>query len=104
MERILFSMEIRPGTEAEYKRRHDEIWPEMVQILREAGISNYSLFRRGTEIFGYAECVPDAETAFNAAGATEVNRRWATWFEDVIVRLADEQGNLYRIDEVWHME
>jgi L-rhamnose mutarotase len=104
VERILFSMEIRPGTEDEYQRRHDQIWPEMVQALRVSGVANYSLFRRGTEVFGYAECTPDAATAFGAAAATDANRRWAAWFEDVITRLSDEHGNLYRLQEVWHMD
>ena len=36
---------VRPGYEEEYKRRHDDIWPEMVEALRSAGISNYSIFR-----------------------------------------------------------
>ena len=104
MERILFTMEIFPGTEAEYKRRHDEIWPEMVEALRDSGVANYSLFRRGTEIIAYAECTPDAVTAFRTAGATDVNRRWATWFQDVISRISDADGNLLRVEEVWHMD
>ena len=63
MERLCFTFEIRPGTEAEYKKRHDEIWPELVEAIKDAGLSNYSLFRRGTTIYGYAEVEPDVETA-----------------------------------------
>ena len=40
-------LEIRPGYEEEYKKRHDEIWPEMVQMLKEAGLRNYNIFRYG---------------------------------------------------------
>ena len=104
MERICFTFEIRPGTEAEYKRRHDEIWPELVDAIRESGFRNYSLFRRDLQIVGYAECHPDRATAFAKLGAYEANARWATWFEDVIVRLTDEQGNLFYFDEVWHLD
>ena len=104
MERICFTFEIYAGKEAEYKRRHDEIWPELVTAIQDAGIKNYSLFRRSTEIIAYAECHPDVATAFGKVGATEVNARWAAWFEDVIVKLADEQGNLFRADEVWHLD
>ena len=56
MERICFPFQLRPGMEAEYKRRHDEIWPELVAAIKDAGISNYSLFRSDTRIVGYAEC------------------------------------------------
>lgn len=37
-------MKLKPGNEAEYKRRHDEIWPELSQALRDAGVSDYSIF------------------------------------------------------------
>jgi L-rhamnose mutarotase len=104
VERLCFSFEIRPGTEAEYKRRHDEIWPELVEAIKDAGFANYSLFRRGTEIVAYVECHPDVATAFAKLGPTEVNARWATWFEDVIVSLTDEHGELYRLEEVWHLD
>ncbi len=104
MERVCFTFELRPGTEAEYKRRHDEIWPELVEAIRDAGFRNYSLFRRGTQVIGYVECHPDAATAFEKIGATEVNTRWSEWFEDVIVELVDDQGNLFRADEVWHLD
>jgi L-rhamnose mutarotase len=102
MERICFTFAIKPGTENEYQRRHDEIWPELVEAIQEAGIRNYTLFRRGLQITAYAECHPDAATAFGKVAETVVTARWATWFEDVIEQLADEQGNLFRADEVWH--
>jgi L-rhamnose mutarotase len=104
VERFCFTFEIRPGTDEEYKRRHDEIWPELVEAIRDAGIRNYSLFRRGSQVIAYCECHPDAETAFAKIGATDVNRRWSEWFEDVIVRLVDEEGNLLRAEEVWHLD
>src|SRR5215216_5932250 len=104
VERICFTFEIRPGAEAEYKRRHDEIWPELVEVIKKAGISNYTLFRYGTQVVAYAECEPDVATAFGKVGATEVNRRWAEWFEDIIVALTDAEGNLFRADEVWHLD
>jgi L-rhamnose mutarotase len=104
MERLCFTFEIRPGTEAEYKRRHDEIWPELVDAIKDAGFANYSLFRRGAQIVAYVECHPDTATAFAKLGPTDVNRRWAQWFEDVIVSLTDENGELYRLEEVWHLD
>ncbi len=104
MERVCFSFEIRPGTEAEYKRRHDEIWPELVGAIKDAGFANYSLFRRGTTIVAYAECEPDVATAFAKLGPLPVNARWSEWFEDVIVSLTDEHGDLYRYEEVWHLD
>lgn len=104
MERVCFTFSIKPGTEQEYKRRHDEIWPEMVQALHDSGIGNYSLFRRGLEVIAYAECEPDARTAFGKMQATEVDARWSKWFEDVIAKRFDDQGEPMTVEEVWHLD
>jgi L-rhamnose mutarotase len=104
LERTCFTFTIKPGTEDEYKRRHDEIWPEMVSALRESGISNYSLFRRGLEVIAYAECEPDAATAFAKMGATDVDRRWSEWFEEVLERRFGDDGEAMSVPEVWHLD
>lgn len=44
MEHMAWKGRIKPGCKAEYQRRHAEIWPEMVKVLKEAGICNYSIF------------------------------------------------------------
>lgn len=104
MERICFLMEIRPGQEAEYERRHAAVWPELVEALESAGVENYSLFRRGTQVIAYAECHPDAATSFGTVGATEVNQRWSEWFGDVLAQHTDAEGGLIRATEVWHLD
>jgi L-rhamnose mutarotase len=104
VERLCFKFSIYPGQEAEYKRRHDEIWPELVEAIQESGLKNYSLFRQDQEIVAYVECHPDVKTAFEKLSAYEANDRWSEWFKDVIVNLADEDGNLFRLDEVWHLD
>ena len=104
MERICFTFDIYAGKEAEYKKRHDEIWPELVTALQECGFRNYSIFRRVLTVVGYLEAHPDSATVFAKLSAYEVNAKWAEWFKDVIVNLADSQGNLMKLDEVWHLE
>jgi L-rhamnose mutarotase len=104
LQRICFLMDLIPGREEEYQRRHDEIWPELVAELQKAGVRNYTLFRRGTTVIAYAECHPDAATAFGRVGATEVNARWSEWFGDVLARLSDENGKLIEAAEVWHLD
>ena len=104
MERVCFTFRIKAGTEDEYKKRHDEIWPELVEAIQEAGIKNYTLFRRGLQIMAYCEAHPDAATAFGKIGGTEVNARWSKWFEEVIEQLTDSDGNLFWAEEVWHLD
>ncbi|GLZ06141.1 L-rhamnose mutarotase [Actinomadura sp. NBRC 104412] len=103
MERVCFSFELVPGQEDEYDRRHRAVWPELLDALRENGVRNYSIFRNGRTVIAYAECEPDAASAFGAVGDTEVNRRWADWFDGVIVGIADgDWQTSYK--EVFHLE
>lgn len=104
MQRFCFTFEIREGSEDEYRRRHDEIWPELATAIRDAGIENYSLFRRGTTIIGYCECTSDVETAFATVDATEAGARWNAYFEDIVVSLTAADGRLLDFAEVWHQD
>lgn len=102
MERALFFLRLFPGTEAEYDRRHAEIWPELVDEIRESGIRNFSGFRRGTDVWYYGEYEPDMETAFAVHGPKPANQRWNHYFRDVIAQITTESGELIRYDEVFH--
>ena len=104
MQRQCFSFQIRPGTLAEYQQRHDENWPELVAELKEAGLSNYTLFRYDDEhVIGYVECEPDAATCFGRLAHAEANVRWSKWFEDIIVSLTDDDGSMHSMQELWHL-
>jgi L-rhamnose mutarotase len=76
-------LEVRPGYEEEYRKRHDEIWPEMTQALRDAGIRNYNIFRHGLTLFGYFE-TDDLEATKAALRASEVDRRWGEWMAPIM--------------------
>ena len=56
MEKFAWKAIIYEGKIEEYKQRHDMIWPELKQVLKEAGICNYSIWNIGNEVFGYFEC------------------------------------------------
>lgn len=58
MERLHFTLRLREGGVEEYERRHREVWPALVRDLRAAGWRNYSLFRRGLAVHGYASAIP----------------------------------------------
>lgn len=104
MERILMYIRIFPGTEAEYDRRHAEIWPELVAEIQESGIRNFTGFRRGTDVWYYGECHPDVATAFGIHGPKPANTRWNRYFRDVIAEIADDDGNLLRYDQIFHAD
>jgi L-rhamnose mutarotase len=76
-------LEVRPGYEDEYKKRHDEIWPEMLQALRAAGIRNYNIFRHGLTLFGYFE-TDDLDRTKVALAADPVNAKWGEWMTPIM--------------------
>ena len=76
-------LEIRPGYEEEYKKRHDEIWPEMVQMLKEAGLRNYNIFRYGIKLFGYFE-TDDLNKSINFISNSEINKKWSEYMEPIM--------------------
>lgn len=76
-------LEVRPGYEVEYLKRHDEIWPEMLEALRAAGIRNYNIFRHGLTLFGYFE-TDDLEATKAYLRQSEVDKRWGTWMAPIM--------------------
>lgn len=104
MERAVFYLRIFPGTEAEYDRRHAEIWPELVEEIRESGIRNFTGFRRGTDVWYYGEYHPHAKTAFAVHGPKQANQRWNHYFRDVIAQITDDSGELLWYREVFHTD
>ncbi len=88
MQRIAFLMTIKPGTEEEYSRRHQAIWPAMLAELRAAGAHNYSIFRAGTTLFAYLE-VEDLERYRAALATSEIAARWETYMQDILIRTVD---------------
>lgn len=83
-------LEVRPGYEDEYKKRHDEIWPEMVEALREAGIRNYNIFRHGLTLFGYFE-TDDLDATRARLAESAVNARWGEWMAPIMKIEVDGQ-------------
>jgi L-rhamnose mutarotase len=104
VERLCFTFDIRPGTEAEYKKRHDEIWPEMVAALRGAGIRNYSIFRDGSTLFAYLE-VEDLERMQRALAHDPTNARWQEYMRGMISLDVDPATGFPRqLPEMFHMD
>ena len=85
MEKYAWFGRIAEGMHDEYKKRHDEIWPEMVELLRSAGIKNYTIWNTGDMLFGYYECEKGIEYAARVQNESEVVRRWDEYMKDVLI-------------------
>ena len=100
--RYAFHLTIRHGMEDEYDRRHADVWGDMKKMLKDAGISNYSIFRDGTHVFGCWEC-EDLGRSLAAVNSSDVNARWQEYMNDVIItspseRTSDGMREVFRLD------
>lgn len=77
MERVAFQLRIKLGMEAEYDRAHGAVWPELLRELEGFGVREYSIFRRGQELFLYMR-VPNFDRLLKQLAASEVNLKWQT--------------------------
>jgi L-rhamnose mutarotase len=105
MQRVAFILKVRAEKLDEYKRRHAEVWPDMLLALRETGWHNYSLFMRPDGLlFGYLE-TPDFDRARDEMAKRDVNARWqaemAPFFESLSGR-PDEA--MLPLEEVFHLD
>ncbi len=104
MERFAWKAVIHKGKLAEYKKRHDEIWPELKQVLKEAGICNYSIWNIGDEVFGYFECEKGAAYAAEYQAKSAVVDRWNEYMKDVMTMVMDPKtGAQPKMQEVFYL-
>ena len=103
MQRHAFKMRLNPGMEAEYTRRHDEIWPELVQLLRDAGISNYSIHldRETMTLFGYLERRDDH--TMDDLPNHPVMKKWWAYMGDIMATNPDGSPVAIPLTETFYM-
>lgn len=104
MERVCFLARVRPERLAEYRARHEHVWPEMRDALAEAGWGNYSLFLADDGLLvGYLE-TDDYAGALDAMAATDVNTRWQAGMADFFVADGPPDRSFLRLPEIFHID
>ena len=97
-------MKLKPGCEAEYKRRHDELWPELARELRAAGISDYSIFLDEETLTLFAvQKLADNNTAADLPRSPIV-RKWWDSMAPLMEVLPDNEPVSQPLKEVFHLE
>lgn len=102
MEKYAWKATIVDGKIEEYIRRHQNLWPEMKEVLTAAGIKNYTIWNVGNELFGYYECEQGVEFAAKAQRESEVVARWDEYMKDILIMETDpETGAQPKLTEVF---
>ncbi|MBS5062797.1 MAG: L-rhamnose mutarotase [Hungatella hathewayi] len=104
MTRKGFKMFLYPGMSKEYERRHNELWPEMKEMIREYGGSNYSIYldEETNVLYGYLEVVDEELWAKSAD--TAINRKWWDFMADIMETNEDNSPVCVDLTPVFHLD
>ena len=102
MQRICFTLQVRPDRLAEYRRRHAAVAPDMLKALAETGWRDYSLFLRSDGLLVGFLVADDFDAAQAALARTEASRRWEESMADFFVDMSAEDKR--PLQEVFHLE
>jgi L-rhamnose mutarotase len=102
-ERIAFRMNLNPGQAVEYEKRHDEIFPELARAIREAGVSDYSIWLdpESNHLFGILTRSDDH--TMDALPDTEIMKRWWKHMADIMETHADNVPVQVPLKQVFYL-
>ncbi len=104
MLRKAFLMTLKPGNRDEYERRHNPIWPELQQVLKQHGVHNYSIYLNDSDqrLFAYVEI--ESEELWQRIASTEVCQRWWAHMKDLMLTNEDNSPLSVELKEVFHID
>ncbi len=113
VKRIGFLLKVKEERIEEYKKHHENVWPDMLEALNRTGWHNYSLFMREDGLmFGYFEAPEDFQAALGGMEKEEVNARWQDFMAPFFEAVGDAEGDnevhadkmMLELVEVFHLD
>jgi len=104
MEQIGFRMQLNSGQAMEYRRRHDEIWPELVDLLKQAGVSDYSIFLHAETNSLFAVLRRSAGHTMDQLPLEPVMQKWWGYMADIMASADNNEPLVEPLERVFHME
>ncbi|MCM5529832.1 L-rhamnose mutarotase [Parasegetibacter sp. NRK P23] len=103
MKRVAFKMLLHPGNEAAYKKRHDEIWSELQDLLKQAGISDYSIFLDEETNILFATMLVADQDAVDRLPEQPVMKKWWAYMKDIMASNPDNSPVSITLKQVFHL-
>ena len=103
MQRVAFKMHLNKGHKEEYKKRHDKIWPELKQLLKESGVSEYSIFFDEETNILFAFQKVSGEGSSQDLGQTEIVQKWWKFMADIMDTNEDNSPVMRELEEVFYL-
>lgn len=104
MERIAFKMKLKAGCEEEYKKRHDAIWPELKKLLKESGISDYSIFLDHETNILFAVQKQEGTASSQDLGSSPMVQKWWNYMADIMETNEDNSPVTVALKEVFYLK
>lgn len=102
-EQIGFKMQLNPGQAQEYRRRHDQIWPELIALLKEAGISDYSIFLHEDTNSLFAVLRRTQGHSMDGLSLEPVMQRWWSHMADIMVSDLSSEPLVEPLERLFHL-
>jgi L-rhamnose mutarotase len=103
MKRIAFKMHLKSGCKDEYIKRHKEVWPEIVKLIKTSGINDYSIFldEETNILFGVQKV--EGNTSSQDLGMVEIQQKWWDYMSDIMEVNPDNSPVTGYLEEVFHL-
>jgi L-rhamnose mutarotase len=103
MQRVAFKMQLFKGQEKEYRKRHDEIWPELSELLKKTGVQEYSIFldESTNSLFGVLQI--DNPVKLDELPAHPVMQKWWAYMKDIMESNPDNSPVSIPLQEVFYL-
>ena len=104
MKRVAFKMKLKPGVIEEYTKRHNEIWPELVQLLKDNGVSEYSIFFDEATNTLFAFQKNNSEGGSQSLGSEKIVKKWWDYMADLMEVNPDNSPVSVELPEVFFLQ
>jgi L-rhamnose mutarotase len=104
MERLAFKMKLKPGFKQEYIKRHNEVWPEIVDLIKKSGIGDYSIFldEETNTLFGVQK--QSGGISSQELGNVEIQQKWWDYMSDIMEVNPDNSPVTTYLEEVFYLD
>jgi len=103
MEQIGFRMQLNEGQAQEYRRRHDEIWPELVSLLKSSGVSDYSIFLHEPSNSLFAVLRRTPEHTMDTLPLEPIMQKWWAYMADVMASNSKNEPVVEPLEPMFYM-
>jgi L-rhamnose mutarotase len=103
MDRLAFKMQLYRDQADEYKRRHDELWPELAQLLKDCGIQDYSIFLDEETYTLFATMKIECTEKLDALASSEIMKKWWSYMANIMHTNKDHSPISVSLKEVFHL-